>query len=205
MNFLNKSELKKSVKELGQFPYKRRKRNYQSYYLGNQYESGSRNTLYRLDSMQIPMNVTGKSVLDLGCQIGALCTEMHLRGAGRVLGLDHRDDYIFCAEEVAKYNKHKIEYKQMDLCDIPKVVSFLNGEQFDIVFLLSMYKHLKGKGFDLLKRLKWKFAYVESNNCPNGYESKQAKMMESCMSYWSIQRLGIIDDRGRRCLWRIYV
>lgn len=201
------NEIKNMVKKLGQFPYNRRRSNYQSYYLGNKYEQGSRDTMHRLTFMRIPSDLSDFSVLDLGCQIGALCAEAYNRGSRFIYGLDMREDYIYCAKELAEYNNHNIHYVQMDICNTHDVLDCIGNYTFDIVFLLSMFKHLKGRGFTTLKELKWKTAYIESNNCPTGYKSKQAIIMEMHMrKLWpdlDIQRLGVIQDRGSRCIWKL--
>lgn len=202
---MTKEELKEKVRQLGQFPANRRRRNYQSYWLDGEYVKGSRDTLKRFDAMGIPKDLSGKTIVDLGCQIGAICTECYLRGARVITGIDMNMDYIQIAHNIAMYNNHKIYYSVKDLANLLWGTNIFTYK-FDILFLLSMYKHIKDSNFrSLLIFLKWKEAYIESNNCSNGYESKQALDIEmairnNCKKYI---RLGILEDRGRRCLWKL--
>ena len=42
----------------------------------------------------LPADLTGKTVLDIGCNAGFYSMEMKRRGAARVLGLDFDEDYL---------------------------------------------------------------------------------------------------------------
>src|SRR5215203_2646125 len=46
----------------------------------------------------LPQDLTGKSVLDIGCNAGFYSIEMKRRGAARVLGIDSDDRYLAQAE-----------------------------------------------------------------------------------------------------------
>ena len=50
----------------------------------------------------IPEDLTGKSVLDIGCNGGFYSIEMKRRGAARVLGVDHDSQYLDQARFAAK-------------------------------------------------------------------------------------------------------
>lgn len=203
---MTKEELKEKIKSLGQFPAHRRRRNYQSYWLDGEYVKGSRDTLKRFEAMGIPKDLSGKTVVDLGCQIGAICTEAYLRGAKQVTGVDICSDYIELAMEIAEYNRHIIFYNMRDLDSFLNIES-IKDNRFDILFLLSMYRHIKCSFECLLRSLKWKKAYIENNGT---YESKKCKEIELILLKLLIERrirkwerLGIIQDRGIRCLWKL--
>src|SRR3954465_377649 len=42
----------------------------------------------------IPRDLTGKTVLDVGCNAGFYCLEMKRRGAARVVGIDSDEGYL---------------------------------------------------------------------------------------------------------------
>ena len=52
----------------------------------------------------IPSDLTGRSVLDIGCNGGFYSIEMKRRGAKRVLGIDFDEDYLAQARFAAEIN-----------------------------------------------------------------------------------------------------
>ncbi|MFT3951253.1 MAG: class I SAM-dependent methyltransferase [Oscillospiraceae bacterium] len=70
--------------------------------------------------------LTGKTVLDLGCGAGGHCAEYARRGAKRVLGTDISEKMLAAARE---HNIHPaIEYRRMAMEDVAAL-----GETFDVV------------------------------------------------------------------------
>ncbi len=53
----------------------------------------------------IPADLTGKSVLDIGCNGGFYSIEMKKRGADRVVGIDSDEDYLKQARFAARVNE----------------------------------------------------------------------------------------------------
>ena len=60
----------------------------------------------------IPADLTGKSVLDIGCNGGFYSIEMKKRGADRVVGIDSDEDYLKQARFAARVNETDIEFRQ---------------------------------------------------------------------------------------------
>src|SRR6476661_1915043 len=52
------------------------------------------NTKWRNFARAVPKDLTGKTVLDIGCNAGFYSIEMKRRGAARVLGVDFDEDYL---------------------------------------------------------------------------------------------------------------
>ncbi len=203
--------LKQKIKGLTQFPYKRREQNYQTYYMDGKYEGGSRNTLYRYETMGLNnLNFNGKSVLDLGCNLGAMLFEAKRRGAGKALGIDHEGDYVECARQLALYNKVPINFIRLDLNDakvVECIEQYFCNEPIDVVFALSLYKHINRNMFVILKHLKWRVCYVESHNAPEGMATGHAMEMVIEMAKLEAKSiyLGQTTDRSPRCIWRLEV
>jgi tRNA (mo5U34)-methyltransferase len=86
----------------------------------------------------IPEDLTGKSVLDIGCNAGFYSMEMKRRGAERVLGIDSDDDYLAQAQFAAEVNGLAIEFRRMNVYDVPQL-----GEQFDVVLFMGVLYHLR--------------------------------------------------------------
>ncbi|MFN2493507.1 MAG: DUF1698 domain-containing protein [Pyrinomonadaceae bacterium] len=87
----------------------------------------------------LPENLSGKSVLDVGCNAGFYSIEMKRRGAERVLGIDSQRDLICQAVFVRKVTGLEIEYRRMSVYDLdPR-----NVGQFDITLALGLIYHCK--------------------------------------------------------------
>ena len=86
----------------------------------------------------IPEDLTGKSVLDIGCNGGFYSIEMKKRGASRVLGIDFDDDYLAQARFAAEVTGHDIEFRQLSVYDVGSL-----GERFDVVIFMGVLYHLR--------------------------------------------------------------
>jgi tRNA (mo5U34)-methyltransferase len=86
----------------------------------------------------IPANLTGKSVLDIGCNGGFYSMEMKRRGADRVLGIDFDDQYLDQARFAADVNGLDIEFRNISVYDIGAL-----GERFDLVLFMGVFYHLR--------------------------------------------------------------
>lgn len=86
----------------------------------------------------IPADLTGWSVLDIGCNAGFYSQEMKRRGADRVLGLDSDPRYLAQARLAAEVARLEIEFRQMSVYEIPAL-----GERFDLVLFMGVLYHLR--------------------------------------------------------------
>lgn len=86
----------------------------------------------------IPADLTGKSVLDIGCNAGFYSVEMKKRGASRVLGIDFDLEYLAQARFVAEVQGLNIEFRQLSVYDVAKL-----HETFDIVLFMGVLYHLR--------------------------------------------------------------
>jgi tRNA (mo5U34)-methyltransferase len=86
----------------------------------------------------IPPDLSGKSVLDIGCNGGFYAIEMKRRGARRVLGLDVDPDYLRQARFAADTLGVDIEFRELSVYDVARL-----GERFDIVLFLGVLYHLR--------------------------------------------------------------
>lgn len=205
---LDKKKLERQIKELTQFPHKQRKQNYQTYFLNNQWREGSRDTLKRFKTMNIKSSdLNGKTILDIGCNLGAICLYSHIHGARYIVGIDNEIDYIDCARDLAKINNAPINYMKMDLTD-NRTIGYIRNMfpmGIDILFALSVYKHIGNALWPILTVAKWKTAYIESHNAPEGEETDHVKSMIAAMENMGckITKLGITNDRSPRLVWKL--
>src|SRR2546423_1990069 len=87
----------------------------------------------------LPDNLSGKSVLDVGCNAGFYSIEMKRRGAARVLGIDSQRDLIGQAMFVRRTVGLEIVYRRMSVYDLdPRELG-----QFDITLALGLIYHCK--------------------------------------------------------------
>ncbi len=68
-------------------------------------------TKWRRFADAIPMNLSGLTVLDIGCNGGFYSIEMKRRGAARVLGIDYDEDYLVQARFAAEVSGLEIEFR----------------------------------------------------------------------------------------------
>ena len=88
----------------------------------------------------LPKDLSGKSVLDIGCNAGFYSIEMKRRGADRVLGIDSDDRYLAqarLATEVLGY-EDDVEFAKLDVYDVGAI-----GEKFDLVIFMGVLYHLR--------------------------------------------------------------
>ena len=88
----------------------------------------------------IPDDLSGASVLDIGCNGGFYSFEMKRRGADRVLGLDHDPAYLNQATFARDQLGLDVEFRQADVYDIDKAV---DNERFDYVLFMGVLYHLR--------------------------------------------------------------
>jgi tRNA (mo5U34)-methyltransferase len=86
----------------------------------------------------IPEDLSGKSVLDIGCNAGFYSIEMKRRGASRVLGIDSDDRYLAQGRFAAQVLNADIEFRNMSVYDVANL-----GEKFDLVIFMGVFYHLR--------------------------------------------------------------
>jgi 2-polyprenyl-3-methyl-5-hydroxy-6-metoxy-1,4-benzoquinol methylase len=91
----------------------------------------------RMRLLGLPDDFKRASVLDIGCNIGAISIECKKRNAGKVVGIDKDQNLVDCAREIARIFNFDINYR---VFDIRKDTLY---ENFDYVFLLNVFHHLK--------------------------------------------------------------
>jgi tRNA (mo5U34)-methyltransferase len=86
----------------------------------------------------IPEDLTGASVLEIGCNAGFYALEMARRGAARVIGIDSDARYLAQARFAAELLGFAIEYRQLSVYDVAAL-----RERFDCVLFLGVLYHLR--------------------------------------------------------------
>jgi tRNA (mo5U34)-methyltransferase len=88
----------------------------------------------------LPADLTGKTVLDIGCNAGFYAMEMAKRGAERVVGIDSDPRYLAQARLAADALGfgERVELRQLDVYDVGAL-----GERFDVVIFMGVLYHLR--------------------------------------------------------------
>lgn len=87
----------------------------------------------------VPDDLSGATVLDIGCNGGFYSFEMKRRGAARVLGVDHDARYLAQAQFARDRLGLDVEFRQLEVYDI----DCLGPERFDFVLFLGVFYHLR--------------------------------------------------------------
>lgn len=86
----------------------------------------------------LPEDLTGKSVLDIGCNAGFYSFEMKRRGAARVLGIDTDTGYLQQARFAADVLGMEVEFRELPVWQVAEL-----GERFDLVIFMGVLYHLR--------------------------------------------------------------
>ncbi len=86
----------------------------------------------------IPLDLTGRTVLDIGCNAGFYSMEMKRRGAARVLGIDTDERYLAQAKFAAEVLNIDVEYRKLAVWDVAAL-----KEKFDLVIFMGVLYHLR--------------------------------------------------------------
>jgi len=95
-------------------------------------------TKFRSFADAIPGDLTGMSVLDIGCNAGFYSMEMRRRGADRVLGIDSDEMYLSQARFAASVMGERIEFRKLSVYRIAEL-----REKFDLVLFMGVLYHLR--------------------------------------------------------------
>jgi tRNA (mo5U34)-methyltransferase len=87
----------------------------------------------------LPDDLTGKSVLDIGCNAGFYSIEMKRRGAAEVLGIDTDERYLAQARFAADMLGYDgIGFEKLSVYDVGAL-----GRRFDLVIFMGVLYHLR--------------------------------------------------------------
>lgn len=93
--------------------------------------------LWRQVEPAFPADMTGKTVLDIGCNAGFYSQRLWERGAC-VTAIDHDPGYLEQARFAAEVIGAEIEFHQLDVYDVERL-----GRRFDFVLFMGVLYHLR--------------------------------------------------------------
>jgi tRNA (mo5U34)-methyltransferase len=86
----------------------------------------------------IPGDLTGHTVLDIGCNAGFYSIEMKRRGATQVVGIDSDDAYLAQAAFAAEVTGTDVEFRNLSVYDVASL-----RQSFDYVLFMGVLYHLR--------------------------------------------------------------
>ncbi|HEX2690638.1 MAG TPA: TIGR04290 family methyltransferase [Kofleriaceae bacterium] len=86
----------------------------------------------------LPDDLTGKTVLDVGCNAGFYAFEMKRRGAAHVVAIDPDPRYLAQARLAAEVLGHDIELIELDVYHVAELAA-----RFDLVLFMGVLYHLR--------------------------------------------------------------
>lgn len=87
----------------------------------------------------LPQDLSGKSILDIGCNAGFYAIEMKRRGAAEVIGVDTDERYLAQARFAADMLGYPdIQFHRLSVYDVGRL-----GRRFDLVLFMGLLYHLR--------------------------------------------------------------
>jgi tRNA (mo5U34)-methyltransferase len=95
-------------------------------------------SVWRAIAPALPEDLSGKTVLDLGCNAGFFSLQMKRRGAARVVAVDFDPRYLAQARLAAEVSGLELELRELSVYDVAAL-----GERFDVVLFMGVLYHLR--------------------------------------------------------------
>jgi len=96
------------------------------------------NVKWKRIAAQIPQDLSGATVLDIGCNAGFYSMELKRRGAARVLGVDVDDRYLNQARFASQLMDLEVEFLKCSVYDVDQIPG-----KFDYVLFMGVFYHLR--------------------------------------------------------------
>src|ERR1700758_2516415 len=104
----------------------------------NHYLGDFPNIKWKSISPEIPDDLSGATILDIGCNAGFYSIQMKRRGAKRVLGIDVDDRYLTQARFASETLGLNIEFEKRSVYEADRIPS-----KFDFVLFMGLFYHLR--------------------------------------------------------------
>lgn len=134
----------------------------------------------------IPNDLTGATVLDVGCNAGFYSIEMKKRGAERVLGIDVDDRYLDQARFAADTLGVEIEFQKCSVYAAEQIPG-----QFDYVLFMGLFYHLRYPLFALDSLIKKVAGQLVFQTMVRG--SADVQQLDEDYPFWNTQ---IFEERN---------
>ncbi len=128
---------------------------------------GVRNTKQRFHDFAVPEDLNGRSMIDVGSNVGAMALEFARRGAS-VTGVEYRDDRVSLCNVMAQEFKLNAKFLQGDFNEILELDSDSRPawiKKYDLVLCSSVDQYIEDleSFYEMLHDLCGHTLYLESN------------------------------------------
>lgn len=151
------------------------------------------NVKWKPISQAIPVDLTGATVLDIGCNGGFYSIALKKRGAHRVLGVDIDDRYLNQARFAADVLGLEIEFEKRSVYEIDSLPG-----RFDYVFFMGVFYHLRYPVYALDKVVKKVGGKLVFQTMIRG--SMEERAWKENYEFWNTK---LFDDRDFPCMYFI--
>jgi 2-polyprenyl-3-methyl-5-hydroxy-6-metoxy-1,4-benzoquinol methylase/tRNA A-37 threonylcarbamoyl transferase component Bud32 len=166
-----------------------------------------RDMSHRYRVMEFPDDFSGKSLLDIGCNLGRVCLDAERRGAVRTVGIDYRQDVMDAMNEHCRKNSFNSRFFACDVNEGVRAVQQKIGDQrFDYVCALSIWSHVNQQSlWDIINTFSSQTCFFEDNS-PSRVRSlsKIESTLRENLHFDDIRFLGFTIDRGVRAVFRLH-
>jgi len=172
----------------------------------------------KLRAIPIPDDLTGSTVLDVGCDHGHFCKLASDQGASRVLGLDRGRKVRGVGFVDLPARNHAQGWPRCEFMNVDLGKEWPDLGSFDLVFAFSIYHHLYGATGDhhtvwawlrqcTSSTLLWegpvdtKDAIARDRAKPHGHYTRNA-ILSAAEMYFEVEHIGPALHRPHREVWR---
>jgi 2-polyprenyl-3-methyl-5-hydroxy-6-metoxy-1,4-benzoquinol methylase/tRNA A-37 threonylcarbamoyl transferase component Bud32 len=176
---------------------------YQSF---DDHDTRGRDMLHRYRVLKLPDSFDGKTVLDIGCNLGRICIDASKRGAKRAVGVDNREDVMSVVSDYSRENELNSEFYSFDLNKgVEALQNTVGQKKFDYIFVLSIWSHVDQKKlWDIINNMCQEVCYFEDNS-PSRVKSLERleQVLRENLKFSVVDFLGFTTDRGVRAVYRL--
>ncbi len=136
-------------------------------------------------------NIRGKTILDLGCNVGSMIFESQIYHPSKCLGVEYDKEKVLLTNQIAAYNGlNNVRFIQGDIDRLKK--DDLKGP-FDITYCLAVEAHVKEKLrlFRLLSEMTLETLYLEGNSTT---DLNTVKLNLLKVGFSHVESRGLCDD-----------
>lgn len=149
-----------------------------------------------MSDAEIPLDLKGKTVIDIGTTNGATAFECERRGAKQVTAVDLCRPNVFGFEKLARHLESSVQFVQASVYELPEKLSFA---QFDIVIFWGVLYHLRHPllGLDALAQITAEKLTVEtvisSSTQTNATFFRGTELSNDGSNWWAPSEICLTD------------
>lgn len=160
------------------------------------YTPGFNSIEHLFDIADIPTDLTGATVLDIGTTNGGSAFLSERRGASRVVAVDICGPEVFGFDKISKSLDSKVIFLKSSVYELPEK---LNYEKFDVVFFWGVLYHLRHPllGLDAINQISADMLTIETVISSSGDSSasfyRKDELSNDGSNWWAPSEQCLLD------------